>query len=228
MDITSFLDYLDKTPDIFEAHRGRITPSKNYSYSDEPRPQADVLKPPLSLSAMEYADLEAGAFGNIILHSMHMGTLPRIKTSHLLQTRRRDHEPHTRLGIPLIFDSPECVGTRSYVEGSSLVVEMMKLSEHAKSHAAPILTTEGIDPFLSYADKIRTVSEKLISRPADAKDWMTIEEAANFSGLSPATIEKWLTNDKQHEINVSCYPGCEPLINKKSFRMATFKRLSMV
>lgn len=227
MDITSFIDYLDKTPDIFESHRGRITPSKNYSYSDEPHAQADVLKPPLSLSAMEYADLEASAFGNIILHAMHMGTLPRVKTSHLLQTRRRDNEPHTRLGIPLIFDAPECVGTRSYVEGSSLVVEMMRLAEHAKSHAAPILTTEGITPFLDYADKIRTVSEKLISRPADAKDWMTIEEAANFAGYTVSSFQSLLKKDKRKEIKVNRYQDGEPLIYKPSLQMYRFKRFGV-
>lgn len=215
MELEEFINYLRDTPDVFDHHRRSITPSRNYGYSDEPRSSSGELRPPLSLSALEYADLEAGALGNVALHAMWAGTLPKRHTSHFLMTKKRDSLHHLRLGVELLFDAPECVGTRSYVENGDLTQEILSLSGYILKHAQDVHETEGMQPFLEYASKVRRASDQTIKRSFDAEDWITIKEAADMCSRSIETITSWIATG---EIVVSVWEG-DTLINAKSLQL---------
>lgn len=193
MDAQEFTNYVLSVPMNVIELRELMIPSKDYSMSDEPHSTStDVSKPPFSLRVMELADAEAAAFGNVIHHCMDIGSIPRVRTSHVLRTRRRARETERITGVDVTFERVECVGTRSYVEGSSVEHELRQLSYFASDYAEDILSTEGITPFLTVASRTRDKTDSALKHNIPLDDWVDVKKIIAMTGRSDITVYRWI------------------------------------
>lgn len=192
MDSTALNALLRATPSVIMRHREKIVPSANFEFSDEPRTSQPGSKPPISISAMEYADMEAQALGELAQYCFCMGTVPRIPM-------RMFHFVH---GIPR--------GTRS-----SVTYEQIRdFVEHLSIYCDEILETPGIDTFIKEMERMRALSLRISpNENSDDDTWLSIAEAVEVTGKSKATIMQMLSKDG---IETSNYPGFDLIINKQS------------
>lgn len=193
MDAQKFEKYVLSVPMNILDLRELMIPSRDYSMSDEPHATStDVSKSPFSLRAMELADAEAAAFGNVLHHCMDIGSIPRVRTSHVLRTRRRARETERITGVYVTFERVECIGTRSYVEGSSIEHELRQLSYFASDYADDILSTEGITPFLTVASRTRDKTDSALKHNIPLDDWVDIRKIIAMTGRSKMTVYRWI------------------------------------
>lgn len=124
-------------------------------------------KSPTSEFAMERADEEAAAVGNIALYCMGVGSIPRVSMRGFWRVN----------GV--------CRGMS--MDG---LPDVVRVCNHLRTHLGDAMRTEGIDEYLQHASDIRAISMHMF--PNENTDWLTIEEAADFTGRSRATIYEWI------------------------------------
>lgn len=140
-------------------------------YSDAPTFGGFNSKPPLSLHAMELADLEAAFVGNLARYCMAMGTIP----------------PYSLRGLWWV--NGECKGL-SVMDWESDVEPIQGLINHLIRYAPFIVGTEGVEDILDAGRDTRRYGEKMF--PNEIGEWATVEEAAIQAGRSTRTIRRWI------------------------------------
>lgn len=139
-------------------------------YSDAPTFGGFNSKPPLSLHAMELADLEAAFVGNLARYCMAMGTIP----------------PYSLRGLWWI--NKECKGL-AVTDWDSDVELIQGLINHLIRYAPFIVGTEGVEDILENGRSTRWYGEKMF--PNEAAEWVTTEQACEITGRSAKTINDW-------------------------------------
>lgn len=145
-------------------------PPGGIGYSDAPTFGGFGSKPPLSLHAMELADLEAAFVGNLARYCMAMGTIP----------------PYSLRGLWWV--NKECKGL-AVTDWDSDVELIQGLINHLIRYAPFIVGTEGVGDILDAGRDTRWYGEKMF--PNEAPEWVTIEQACEMSGRTPKTVNDW-------------------------------------
>lgn len=148
-------------------------------------------KSPTSEFAMERADEEAAAVGNIALYCMGIGSIPRVSMRGFWRVN----------GI--------CKGMAT--DG---LPDVVRVCNHLRAHMGDVMRTEGIDEYLQHASDIRAISMHMF--PNENTDWLTIEEALEFTGRSQRTIYNWIEG------------GSLPTLDDRWGKMVSKKGLQMM
>ena len=159
--------HLRETPWFIEQHRARIKPNE-YAYTDEPVTfNGFGPRSPCNDGAIMLADREAAAVGNLAKHCMNLGSIEKFELTGFWWTKGYCRGMKTD-GLPNIR---ETVTRLRYVLGD-------------------ILNTEGVDEFVYDMAQVRSVSLDMF--PNENTDWLTMEEACDFTGRSRRVIYEWL------------------------------------
>ena len=67
------------------------------------------------------------------------------------------------------------------------------IAQHLQTWAPTVLRTEGVDPFITDGERIRTFSQRCF--PAEVDEWLTVGAAARAAGVSEKTIRNWLASN---------------------------------
>ena len=89
------------------------------------------------------------------------------------------------------------------------------IAQHLQTWAPTVLRVEGVDPFITDGERIRTFSQRCF--PAEVDEWLSIERAAKLTGKSWHTIRDWV----KHRTVTYVGEGSDAEISLKSlkFRM---------
>lgn len=168
--------HLRETPWFIEQHRARISPT-NYAYSDEiMTPGGFGPKSPGNDNAIMFADQEAATIGRLASYCMNTGSIPRFPLKGLWWSRGR------------------CLGLSvDGLEGFRKSVDRVRL------HVGDILATEGVEEYLEDMAEMRSISLGMF--PNEDDNWLTMEEAIDFTGRSDKTIYKWLSAGGIHTLD---------------------------
>lgn len=140
----------------------------DYSYSEDGGGGGGFgPKSPTNETAIERADEEAAIVGNMALYCMSLGAIPHVP----MRGFWRVH------GV--------CRGMM--VDGLQGVERVCR---HLRVHLGDVLRAEGIELYLRQAEDIRALSKAMF--PNEDPDWLTIEEAMEYTGKSRKTIMDWV------------------------------------
>lgn len=167
MDVEELDRHLAETAWFIEQHRARIAPN-NFAYSDEIVTfNGFGPKSPCNDGAIMLADREAAAIGNLARYCMDMGSIKAFPLQGFWWSNGR------------------CLGMKS--DGLNLVREVCAKLRYV---VGDILGTEGVDVYLYDMAQIRSIS--LDAFPNENTDWLTMEEACDFTGRKKSTIYEWI------------------------------------
>ena len=167
MDAEALDKHLRETPWFIEQHRARIKPN-DYAYTDEPVTfNGFGPRSPCNDGAIMLADQEAAAVGNLAKHCMNLGSIEKFKLTGFWWSNGYCRGMKTN-GLPNIR---ETVTKLRYVLGD-------------------ILNTEGVDEFIYDMAQVRSISLDMF--PNENTDWLTMEEACDFTGRKKSTIYEWI------------------------------------
>ena len=168
MDEKQLRQHLAETTAYIEQHRARVSPG-GYVMRDMPGASNGFgPKAPLNDGAVILADEEGGTIGRLARYCQEQGTIPRFPLKGFWWVKGR------------------CLGLKS---GDDLR-ELRAVIGQLKLYAAEIVATEGVGPYLRAMADIRHVSQEMF--PNERMEWLTMEQAAKFTGRNPETIRKWI------------------------------------
>lgn len=159
--------HLRETEWFIEQHRAQAV-ATNTGYSDEePTFSGFVPKSPCNDNAIDMADEEAVAVEYLARYCIARGSIPAIPLKGFWWSKTR------------------CLGLKS-----GDLSGLRKVIGHLRRHVDAVFATEGIAEHLELMEGIRLYSKRMF--PNEDTDWLTMEEAIEFTGKSQATIYEWL------------------------------------
>ena len=159
--------HLKETEWFIEQHRAQAV-ATNTGYSDEePTFSGFGPKSPCNDNAIDMADEEAVAVEYLARYCIARGSIPAIPLKGFWWSKTR------------------CLGLKS-----GDLSGFRKVVGHLRRHVDAVFGTEGIAEHLELMEGIRLYSKRMF--PNEDTDWLTMEEAIEFTGKSQATIYEWL------------------------------------
>ena len=159
--------HLKETEWFIEQHRAQAV-ATNTGYSDEePTFSGFGPKSPCNDNAIDMADEEAVAVEYLARYCIARGSIPAIPLKGFWWSKTR------------------CLGLKS-----GDLSEFRKVVGHLRRHVDAVFDTEGIAEHLELMEGVRLYSKRMF--PNEDTDWLTMEEAIEFTGKSQATIYEWL------------------------------------
>ena len=86
------------------------------------------------------------------------------------------------------------------------------IAQHLQTWAPTVLRVEGVEPFITDGERIRTFSQRCF--PAEVDEWLTIDEAAQRHGRSWQTVRNWVKANTVEYLGV----GKDALIKDSSLK----------
>ena len=159
--------HLKETEWFIEQHRAQAV-ATNTGYSDEePTFNGFGPKSPCSDNALDMADEEAVSVEYLARYCIARGSIPAIPLKGFWWSKTR------------------CLGLKS-----GDLSGFRKVVGHLRRHVDAVFDTEGIAAHLELMEGVRLYSKRMF--PNEDTDWLTMEEAKEFTGKSQATIYEWL------------------------------------
>ena len=159
--------HLKETEWFIEQHRAQAV-ATNTGYSDEePTFSGFGPKSPCNDNALDMADEEAVAVEYLARYCIARGSIPAIPLKGFWWSKTR------------------CLGLKS-----GDLSGFRKVIGHLRRHVDAVFDTEGIAEHLELMEGVRLYSKRMF--PNEDTDWLTMEEAIEFTGKSQATIYEWL------------------------------------
>ncbi len=125
-------------------------------------------KSPCNDNAIDLADDEALYVGSLAKYCMSVGSIP------------------IRPLRGFWWVNGRCRGLR----GGGDLTEFRKTIDHLIAHCEAVLNTEGVDDFLDEMQSIRQRGKDMF--PNEDENWLTMEEACEFTGKDESCIYKWM------------------------------------
>ena len=159
--------HLKETEWFIEQHRAQAV-ATNTGYSDEePTFNGFGPKSPCNDNAIDMADEEAVAVEYLARYCIARGSIPAIPLKGFWWSKTR------------------CLGLKS-----DDLSGFRKVVGHLRRHVDAVFETEGIAEHLELMEGVRLYGKRMF--PNEDTDWLTMEEAIEFTGKSQATIYEWL------------------------------------
>ena len=165
-DAQELTEHLQLSCAMIRRHRSRMIPG-GIGYSDNPTFGGFGPKSPCNESAMEMGDMEAAFVGNLARYCIARGSIPAIPLKGFWWSKTR------------------CLGLKS-----GDLSGFRKVVGHLRRHVDAVFDTEGIAEHLELMEGVRLYSKRMF--PNEDTDWLTMEEAKEFTGKSQATIYEWI------------------------------------
>lgn len=152
---------------FIEQHRAQAV-ATNTGYSDEePTFNGFGPKSPCNDTALDMADEEALLIEYLARYCIARGSIPAIPLKGFWWSKTR------------------CLGLKS-----GDLSGFRKVVGHLRRHVDAVFDTEGIAEHLELMDRARGYGKRMF--PNEDTDWLTMEEAKEFTGKDESTIYKWL------------------------------------
>ena len=159
--------HLKETEWFIEQHRAQAV-ATNTGYSDEePTFSGFGPKSPCNDNALDMADEEALLVEYLARYCIARGSIPAIPLKGFWWSKTR------------------CLGLKS-----GDLSGFRKVIGHLRRHIDAVFETEGIAEHLELMDRARGYSKRMF--PNEDTDWLTMEEAIEFTDKDESTIYKWL------------------------------------
>ena len=159
--------HLKETEWFIEQHRAQaVATSTGYS-DEEPTFNGFGPKSPCNDNALDMADEEALLVEYLARYCIARGSIPAIPLKGFWWSKTR------------------CLGLKS-----GDLSGFRKVIGHLRRHIDAVFETEGIAEHLELMDRARGYSKRMF--PNEDTDWLTMEEAKEFTGKDESTIYKWL------------------------------------
>ena len=159
--------HLKETEWFIEQHRAQaVATSTGYS-DEEPTFSGFGPKSPCNDNALDMADEEALLVEYLARYCIARGSIPAIPLKGFWWSKTR------------------CLGLKS-----GDLSGFRKVIGHLRRHIDAVFETEGIAEHLELMDRARGYSKRMF--PNEDTDWLTMEEAKEFTGKDESTIYKWL------------------------------------
>ena len=159
--------HLKETEWFIEQHRAQAV-ATNTGYSDEePTFNGFGPKSPCNDNALDMADEEALLVEYLARYCIARGSIPAIPLKGFWWSKTR------------------CLGLKS-----GDLSGFRKVIGHLRRHIDAVFETEGIAEHLELMDRARGYSKRMF--PNEDTDWLTMEEAIEFTDKDESTIYKWL------------------------------------
>ena len=159
--------HLKETEWFIEQHRAQaVATSTGYS-DEEPTFSGFGPKSPCNDNAIDMADEEAVAVEYLARYCIARGSIPAIPLKGFWWSKTR------------------CLGLKS-----GDLSGFRKVVGHLRRHVDAVFETEGIAEHLELMEGVRLYGKRMF--PNEDTDWLTMEEAIEFTGKSQATIYEWL------------------------------------
>ena len=159
--------HLKETEWFIEQHRAQAV-ATNTGYSDEePTFNGFGPKSPCNDNAIDMADEEALLVEYLARYCIARGSIPAIPLKGFWWSKTR------------------CLGLKS-----GDLSGFRKVIGHLRRHIDAVFETEGIAEHLELMDRARGYSKRMF--PNEDTDWLTMEEAIEFTDKDESTIYKWL------------------------------------
>ena len=160
-------EHLKETEWFIEQHRAQAV-ATNTGYSDEePTFSGFGPKSPCNDNALDMADEEALLVEYLARYCIARGSIPAIPLKGFWWSKTR------------------CLGLKS-----GDLSGFRKVIGHLRRHIDAVFETEGIAEHLELMDRARGYSKRMF--PNEDTDWLTMEEAIEFTDKDESTIYKWL------------------------------------
>lgn len=183
LDAQQLRRHLDGTIDAIRRHRSRIQRG-GIGYTDTPTFGGFGPKSPCNDGAMDLADSEAASLGNIALTCMRRGTIPPVSLRPLWFTNRGKC-----IGLRIIGHDEDEFDMWGNHTGADYLDPLFPIVSHLKAYAGEVLETEGIEWLLYEWQHTRDLYHEMY--PAEAPEWLTLDEAASKVGRSKRTVSDW-------------------------------------
>ena len=159
--------HLKETEWFIEQHRAQAV-ATNTGYSDEePTFSGFGPKSPCNDNALDMADEEALLIEYLARYCIARGSIPAIPLKGFWWSKTR------------------CLGLKS-----GDLSGFRKVIGHLRRHVDAVFDTEGVAEHLELMDRARGYGKRMF--PNEDTDWLTMEEAKEFTGKDESTIYKWL------------------------------------
>ena len=159
--------HLKETEWFIEQHRAQAV-ATNTGYSDEgPTFNGFGPKSPCNDNAIDMADEEALLIEYLARYCIARGSIPAIPLKGFWWSKTR------------------CLGLKS-----GDLSGFRKVIGHLRRHVDAVFETEGIAEHLELMNRARGYGKRMF--PNEDTDWLTMEEAKEFTGKDESTIYKWL------------------------------------
>ena len=159
--------HLKETEWLIEQHRAQAV-ATNAGYSDEePTFNGFGPKSPCNDNALDMADEEALLIEYLARYCIARGSIPAIPLKGFWWSKTR------------------CLGLKS-----GDLSGFRKVIGHLRRHVDAVFDTEGIAEHLELMGRARGYGKRMF--PNEDTDWLTMEEAKEFTGKDESTIYKWL------------------------------------
>ena len=185
---------------------------------------------------MDAADMEAAWLGNVMKHCVNMGAIPPIKFEpfHARKQDRTDRLHGTWWGRGFWWVNGRCKGLAGGQSEEPTYGFFGKVSngwrgdidaiaQHLQTWAPTVLRVEGVDPFITDGERIRTFSQRCF--PAEVDEWLSIDRAAKLTGKSWHTIRDWVKHGTVSYVGEGS--EAEISLNSLKFRMEAIKSSKM-
>lgn len=192
--------------DAILAHREKVVPSTSFTFEDEPTSRSTPgSKAPLSLGAVEAADLEAIALYDIAVLALELFDAKELQED-------------LAFGFWKRTGTNWCLGLRStHQRGVPHEVWIPKFCT-ALSHYAEELAAlpDDLHDYFSTLEKVRRTSTRINQSLQGAgssvqDDWITLSGSTRELGIPRETVLNWVN---QYGLDTSTYPGKEMLIER--------------
>lgn len=131
---------------------------------------------------MEMGDLEAAFVGNLARYCMAAGSIPSRPIKGFWWVNG------TCRGVKGGFDEDE-FDLFGNPNGFDYLHEVRGVVQHLRTWAPAVVKTEGVEELLSAGEDVRWYSLKMF--PQESNDWITPEQAAEYTGRSKETLRTW-------------------------------------
>ena len=180
--------------------------------------------------------MEAAWLGNVMKHCVNMRVIPPLKFEpfHARQQDRTDRLHGTWWGRGFWWVNGRCKGLAGGQAEEPTYGFFGKVSngwrgdidaiaQHLQTWAPTVLRVEGVEPFITDGERIRTFSQRCF--PAEVDEWLSIERAAKLTGKSWHTIRDWVKHGTVSYVGEGS--EAEISLNSLKFRMEAIKSSKM-
>ena len=208
-DAQELTELIKDTPNMIARHRVHAEKG-GVGYSDTPTVGGFEPSLPMAYDFMDAADMEAAWLGNVMKHCVNMGAIPQLKFQpfHAREQDRTDRLHGTWWGRGFWWVNGRCKGLAGGQAEEPTYGFFGKVSngwrgdidaiaQHLQTWAPTVLRVEGVEPFITDGERIRTFSQRCF--PAEVDEWLTIEVAARRFDRTYNTVLHWVyTNTVEH------------------------------
>lgn len=125
-------------------------------------------KSPCNDGAIFLADQEAATIGRLASYCINLGAIPAFPLRGFWWSRGR------------------CLGMKA---GDDLA-DIVKVIGYLRAHVGNVLNAEGVEPYLVAMEEVRSIGLGMF--PNEDENWVTMEEAMDFTGRKKSIIYEWI------------------------------------